>query len=414
MTVNAIAKYLQKKVLLVDFSALLGRGGFDSQSATEIDLRGLFREASMNNALIFFDECENIFRARSLGNDRMLNTMLTEIERHSGIVFLATNLAYELDEAMHRRITCIIEYRLPDATMRKQIWMNLLSSSSANDDTSSRYRLAEDVDLDVIAMKYELTGGFIKNAVLSALLCSLHRDEAHPILYQSDLISGCNLQMRGSMIQRSFEDKVHPKLGLEQLNLNSEIKQACQRILSYEHARAVLYALSSSSSSIEQRACIVSFLGPSGSGKRTLACALAYDLHRNIKYLHVADILSSNVTETLKSVRILLQDARLSDSIFILDGCEHLLDDPSSMDSSSNIKLSLVLSRLLDLVEQYPGLVILLAHIDGPQHISLHRELASRLFECIRFVFPTIEIRSKIWNSLLPKNLILDAGKLIR
>lgn len=52
MTVNAIAKEMRKKVLLVDFQSLSGRkDGGD----TDADLRGLFREAHMNNAILFFD-----------------------------------------------------------------------------------------------------------------------------------------------------------------------------------------------------------------------------------------------------------------------------------------------------------------------------------------------------------------------
>ena len=39
------------------------------------------------------------------------NSLLTEIERHEGIVFLATNRPHDLDEAMHRRITAVLEYR---------------------------------------------------------------------------------------------------------------------------------------------------------------------------------------------------------------------------------------------------------------------------------------------------------------
>lgn len=46
MTVNAIARDMKKKVLLVDFQSLSGRkDGGD----TDADLRGLFREAQMNN-----------------------------------------------------------------------------------------------------------------------------------------------------------------------------------------------------------------------------------------------------------------------------------------------------------------------------------------------------------------------------
>ena len=101
----------------------------------------------------------------------------------------------------HRRITAVIEYRPPDASMRRLIWNNLLSQSISKTNkitaepsveiTSTTappqiaaVRLASDVDVSAIAAKYELTGGFIKNAVLSALLTALGRDKTNPVLQQ--------------------------------------------------------------------------------------------------------------------------------------------------------------------------------------------------------------------------------------
>src|SRR3546814_1515517 len=106
----------------------------------------------MSNAVLFFDECDAVFRSRDIGGDRLLNSLLTEIERHQGIVFLATNRPYDLDEAMHRRIHTVIEYRAPDHSMRKQIWTTLLETT--------KIPVVSDIDLDAIAVKYDLTGGF--------------------------------------------------------------------------------------------------------------------------------------------------------------------------------------------------------------------------------------------------------------
>lgn len=194
------------------------------------------------------------------GGDRTLNSLLTEIERHEGIVFLATNRPYDLDEAMHRRITAVVEYRSPDHIMRRKIWENLLlganksiesdQSDSAVDENKPfvddkgaiktetvdshflvgsvsslghlpsqakqsvggsggpKLQLDPDIDIAAIAVKYELTGGFIKNAVLSALLSAISRDKVNPMINQEDLVAGCRLQMRGSLVQRSFDDKV--------------------------------------------------------------------------------------------------------------------------------------------------------------------------------------------------------------
>jgi hypothetical protein len=262
MTVNAIAQDLGKKVLLVDFGSLSGRK--DGAGELDADLRGLFREAKMSNAVIFFDECETIFRSRDKGGDRLLNALLTEIERHEGIVFLATNRPHDLDEAMHRRITSVVQFHPPDFNMRLRIWESLLDIQSPDSVPEVKRPLsaapseslpvvvkklpaAADVDLSSLAIKYELTGGFIKNALLSALLSALNKykgnkiqkaegdsvDAALPngksvsdssggcisskdcaprysdvVLTQSDLEEGCRLQMRSSLSVQHQDTKV--------------------------------------------------------------------------------------------------------------------------------------------------------------------------------------------------------------
>ncbi|KAF1780805.1 hypothetical protein PC129_g8852 [Phytophthora cactorum] len=55
MTVNAVAHDLKKRVLLVDFPSL------QISIVTDANLRDLFHEADMSNAVLFFDEWENIF-----------------------------------------------------------------------------------------------------------------------------------------------------------------------------------------------------------------------------------------------------------------------------------------------------------------------------------------------------------------
>ncbi|KAG3239031.1 hypothetical protein PI124_g16032 [Phytophthora idaei] len=55
MTVNAVAHDLKKRVLLVDFPSL------QISIVTDANLRDIFHEADMSNAVLFFDEWENIF-----------------------------------------------------------------------------------------------------------------------------------------------------------------------------------------------------------------------------------------------------------------------------------------------------------------------------------------------------------------
>lgn len=63
------------------------------------------------------------------------------------------------------------------------------STNSSSSDSVSGLQLSSDVDIAALASKYELTGGFIKNAVLSALLSAISRstDKKSPVLTQVQL-----------------------------------------------------------------------------------------------------------------------------------------------------------------------------------------------------------------------------------
>ena len=67
---------------------------------------------------------------------------------------------HDLDEAMHRRITMTFEFRRPDHTQRQQIWRRQLPD---------KIKRSSDVDINLLALKYELSGGYIRNAVQAAL-----------------------------------------------------------------------------------------------------------------------------------------------------------------------------------------------------------------------------------------------------
>jgi hypothetical protein len=145
---------------------------------------------------------------------------------------------------MHRRITSLVQFSPPDYNMRLRIWESLLvkstqpspesvetigsgSALTVRNATGSANRIAvsDDVDFSALAIKFELTGGFIKNALLSAMLIALDRRrnenstrtsssssvalECTPvILTQPDLEEGCRLQMRGSLSVKHQDPKV--------------------------------------------------------------------------------------------------------------------------------------------------------------------------------------------------------------
>jgi SpoVK/Ycf46/Vps4 family AAA+-type ATPase len=94
----------------------------------------------------------------------VVNVLLQELERYTGVVIFATNLAANFDPAFERRIRTHVLFELPGETERARIWKVQLHPS--------RTPLAPDVDFNALARQYEVSGGDIQNAVLNAALAA--------------------------------------------------------------------------------------------------------------------------------------------------------------------------------------------------------------------------------------------------
>lgn len=72
---------------------------------------------------------------------------------------MATNLIGNIDAAFMRRITYVVHFPFPDAAMRQEIFRRTIPDQAP---------LSDDIDWGFLAEKFELSGGHIKNIVLSS------------------------------------------------------------------------------------------------------------------------------------------------------------------------------------------------------------------------------------------------------
>lgn len=405
MTVNAVAHHLKKRVLLVDFPSLQGKR--QEGVETDADLRGLFREAEMSNAVLFFDECETIFKQRDMGGDRLLNALLTEIERYEGIVFLATNRPFDLDEAMHRRITAVFEFKAPDHIQRKRIWQVLVSDA---------LKTSDDIDWDAIALKYELSGGFIKNAILSALLKAIARDASEPVICHADIVAGCALQMRGSLHMKTFDHRVVPTSGLDALVVDDGVKDKLLQIVQFEKARSVIYGQwgfdFGDAANKQQKGISVLLCGPSGVGKVAAVKAIGFEIGRPLKLVHFSQLQSDSVAETRRALRAVFDDARLMDAVLVLEGFESFgshLDGATALDGMDSPRFRVEVLRLLDMMDRFPSVTILLADVAKSASTALlNSDIARRLKFVVEMKMPSARLREKLWRASFPATAPLD------
>ena len=133
---------------------------------TEKNLERIFSEASGVNAVLFFDEADAIFGKRSDvrdAHDRYANIesayLLQRLETFDGLAVLATNLRANIDEAFTRRLDAIIDFPAPTPGLRETLWRRCLAAPLPT---------AEDLDVEFLAQAFELAGGNIRSAAVTA------------------------------------------------------------------------------------------------------------------------------------------------------------------------------------------------------------------------------------------------------
>ncbi len=132
---------------------------------TEKNLSEAFDAAAASPVVLFFDEADAMLGTRSAvkdSHDRYANLqvayLLQRLERHDGVVVLASNLPGNLDDAFNRRVHVSVEFALPGPAERRRIWRSAVPDGVPRDG----------VDLDVLADRFELSGGAIRNAAQTA------------------------------------------------------------------------------------------------------------------------------------------------------------------------------------------------------------------------------------------------------
>jgi SpoVK/Ycf46/Vps4 family AAA+-type ATPase len=162
MSAEVVARSLGLDLYVIDLSTVVDK----YIGETEKNLDRIFVEAERVNGVLLFDEADAIFGKRSEvkdARDRYANVevayLLQRMEQFGGLAILTTNLRANVDEAFLRRIDVLVEFPVPDVESRARLWAKQLTP---------QLPVAGDLDLRVLAKAFELSGGNIRNVVLSA------------------------------------------------------------------------------------------------------------------------------------------------------------------------------------------------------------------------------------------------------
>jgi hypothetical protein len=170
MVAALIAKELGLELYQVDLGKIVSKW----IGETEKNLGALFDAAEAGHAILLFDEADALFGKRTdvkSSNDRNANMetnyLLQRLESFTGICLLTSNHESHIDPAFQRRLSLHLRFELPDVDERAMLWRAMLPAAAP---------VAPDVDVDALAKRYVMSGGYIRNAALRAAFIAADTD----------------------------------------------------------------------------------------------------------------------------------------------------------------------------------------------------------------------------------------------
>lgn len=162
MSAEVVAQDLGLDLYVVDLATVVDK----YVGETEKNLERIFTAAAGVNGVLLFDEADAVFGRRSEvkdAHDRYANIesayLLQRMETFDGLAILATNLRANIDEAFTRRLDVVVDFPLPDAAHRGVLWDRCLGRTLGR---------AADLDLAFLGKAFELAGGAIRSAAVTA------------------------------------------------------------------------------------------------------------------------------------------------------------------------------------------------------------------------------------------------------
>jgi SpoVK/Ycf46/Vps4 family AAA+-type ATPase len=159
----------------IDLSAVVSK----YVGETEKNLGKIFDEAQDAHAMLLFDEADSLFGKRTelkSAQDRFanleVNYILQRMEGFDGVSVLTTNAESAIDPALQRRLNFRIRFPEPEVDEREQLWRRLLPPQAGLGGG------AQPIDFHALAERFDMTGGYIKNAVVRAAVIAARAGRA--------------------------------------------------------------------------------------------------------------------------------------------------------------------------------------------------------------------------------------------
>ena len=164
LTAEVFAETIQRPLYVVASSQL----GMDPGSL-EKELKLVLDRAARLGAIMLIDECDVFVheRGESMVQNAVVGVILRVLEYYTGVLFMTTNRATIVDDAIVSRCTAQIKFEIPDSEGQEKIWKILADLSKIKIDPKVIKKFAKDHP--------RLSGRDVKGLLKLANLISIRR-----------------------------------------------------------------------------------------------------------------------------------------------------------------------------------------------------------------------------------------------
>jgi SpoVK/Ycf46/Vps4 family AAA+-type ATPase len=371
------------RLLIVDLREVLLR----HQNFEEI-IYQILREAVLQPGAVYLEHFDLL-----LGDDDKTITnrqhLIACLERFSWLTFISTEEAWEPAGLLHDHLYNSVKLPMPDMETRTKLWPVL---------AGSRQAFAPEVAWDELAVKFCLTPGQMRDALVAARNSARLRACESSTITMDDLYKGCRAQSNRKLSssarkltpRHSWPDIVLPQNGLAQLReVCSQLKHRQKVYGEWGFGRKL---------SLAKGLCVL-FYGPSGTGKTTAIEILAEELQLEAYKIDLSTVVSKYIGETEKNLSAIFHEAETSNAILFFDEADALFGKRSEVKDAHDRYANIEINYLLQRIEEFEGLVVLATNLRK----NIDEAFFRRMHFAIEFPFPNEGHRYQIWKQHFPQ-----------
>ncbi len=397
-TARMLSSQLDTSLLLIDGASLhgidagidagIGAGIGAARSGVErpAELLGLImREARLQGAIVYWDGFDRLLDE---GHKVWRDLLLTHLSDWPGVTMFAGNTTWEPSDALHNTPFTRIELHSPDFGDRLRLWQ-----ASFDRDTAANLGDA----LQVIASKFQLTGGQIRDAAATARNLARWRDPYAAQVSERDLHAACRLHSNRKLA--TLAQRVSCRYQWHELVLPGDRQQQLRDICNWLKHRALVYGEWGFARKLSLgKGLNALFAGPSGTGKTMAAEIIAGELALELYKIDLSSVVSKYIGETEKNLARIFAEAETSNAILFFDEADALFGKRSEVRDAHDRYANIEISYLLQRMEEYEGVVILATNLRK----NMDDAFVRRMHITVEFPFPNASDRERIWRGVWP------------